>query len=66
MSKKPDKKYRDQPIENLTVRDYFAAQAMQTMLGNFCRDGLLVGESTISAITRVADIVADSMLERRG
>jgi DNA-directed RNA polymerase alpha subunit len=52
----------------MSLRDYFAAKAMQTILANQYEDGIYVGDSDNDSefmCARSAYIMADAMLEER-
>ena len=48
------------PIDNITLRDYFAAAAMQGLLTSE-----IVGDYSNKHVANIAYMVADAMLEER-
>ena len=52
------KKTNDVNVEGMTLRDYFAAKAMQALLAK-------TGWSDFKDITRGAYVIADAMLKER-
>jgi hypothetical protein len=48
------------PIDNITLRDYFAAAAMQGLLTSE-----IVGDYSNKQVANIAYMVADAMLEER-
>ena len=55
----------DPPGEGMTLRDYFAAKAMQTLLGSEYTSEHGLHEGWTGCLAHEAYIVADAMLEAR-
>lgn len=61
---------KDEPGKGMTLRDYFAAKAMQSVLSNqtfletVLRDAE-VGTLASNAVSRTAFVMADAMLNQR-
>jgi hypothetical protein len=56
------------PFEGMTLRDYFAAKAMQTILASQYEDGIYVGDldnDSEDVCANSAYIMADAMLKAR-
>lgn len=51
--------------EGMTLRDYFAARAMQTLLGSEYTSGNGISEGWMSALAYEAYAIADAMLKTR-
>lgn len=49
----------------MSLRDYFAAKAMQAMIGNTDKDGMSRGSNGVSKFAKYAYEYADAMLKAR-
>jgi hypothetical protein len=60
--------FTDEHAMSMTLRDYFAAKAMQTILASQYEDGIYVGDldnDSEHVCAKSAYIMADAMLEAR-
>lgn len=58
--------YAKKDADGMTLRDYFAGQAVGSVMHLCARDTLLPGESIEAAFARKAYAVADALLAARG
>ena len=56
---------RNAPVEGMTLRDYFAGQALAGMLANPEFDFVGAGAQNRGIVTQEAYILADAMLKER-
>lgn len=58
----------DMPMHyfGMTLRDYFAGQAVRSVMHLCARDTLIAGETIEAAFARKAYDIADAMLRERG
>lgn len=61
---------KDEPGKGMTLRDYFAAKAMQAVLSNQTFLEIVLHESELGtlasdAVSRTAFVMADTMLKQR-
>ena len=56
-----------QPFQGMTLRDYFAAEAMKPLIENFLRNDLHLQENDwMEGLSMDAYSMADAMLKERG
>ena len=56
---------RQEMASDATIRDYFAVQAMQAIIGGGMADGAVIREANFKLICETEYAVADEMLKQR-
>ena len=54
-----------QEIRGMTLRDYFAAKAMSSVIGDFLVSGEITGEDVAEVLAKECYVIADAMLKAR-